>query len=334
VKAFQFIDARDLRAASAALGGTPARARLLAGGVDLLSELKERIATPDTVVNLKTVPGLNVVKSDAKGLTIGALVTLDTLEFHQGLWKSYTALAEAAQSVGSPQIRNVGTLGGNLCQRPRCPYYRDETIICLKKGGARCYAAEDEADNKFNAILGGGPSYIVHPSDCAPALVALNASIKYVDAAGKEHLVPAEEFFLLPSQQLIKENVLNHGDIVTEVWIPTPAAGTRSTYIKFKEKDSFDWAVSAVAISARVGAGGIVQNARVVLGGVAPKPWRSKAAEAVLNGKPYGAGLANAAAEAALRGARPLSKNAYKVPLTKVLVRRALARVASGKPAA
>ena len=330
MKAFEYLSPRDLRSASQALGRDPDKAKILAGGVDLLSEMKDRIIELDRVVNIKSIPGLNVLKADARGLTLGALVTLTDIESHPAIRSGYTALADAALSVASPQIRNVGTIGGNLCQRPRCWYYRDDTIICIKKGGSKCYAAEDEADNKFNAILGGGPSYIVHPSDCATALVALGATIRYVDRQGRAQSVSAEEFFILPKENPRWENLLNQGDIVTEIFVPAQAKGTRSTYVKFKEKDSMDWAVSAVAVRALTDAGGVIKDVRVVLGGVAPRPWRSKEAEAALKGKKFSADAANAAAEAALEGARPLSKNAYKVPLTKVLVRRAVQHAATG----
>jgi xanthine dehydrogenase YagS FAD-binding subunit len=333
MKAFQFVNARDLRSASQALGRDRDRAKLLAGGVDLLSELKERIIEPDLVVNIKTIPGLNVMKADARGLTLGALVTLAQIESHPAIRRDYTALAEAAESVASPQIRNVGTIGGNLCQRPRCWYYRDETIKCIKKGGSKCYAAEEEADNKFNAILGGGPSYIVHPSDCATALVALDAVVRYGNGQGRPQEVSAEEFFILPTENPRWENVLRAGEIVTEVFIPAPPKGTRTTYLKFKEKDSMDWAVSAVALRALTDASGTIRDVRVVLGGVAPKPWRSPDAEAVLKGKKLTPQLANDAAEAALKGAKPLNLNAYKVPLTKVLVRRAVQEAVTGRKA-
>ncbi len=333
MKAFEFVAVSDLKSAAQALGSSPSEGRILAGGVDLLSELKERIIEPERVVNIKSIPGLNILKADSKGLTLGALVTLTQIEQHATIRRDYTALAEAAESVASPQIRNVGTLGGNLCQRPRCWYYRDETILCIKKGGSRCYAAAEEADNKFNAILGGGPSYIVHPSDCATALVALGAMVRYRDRSGQTKSVSAEEFFLLPIDNPVKENSLLHGEIVTEVLIPTQAKGTKSAYIKFKEKDSMDWAVSAVAVSAVTDAAGMIRDVRVVLGGVAPKPWRSKEAEAVLKGKKFTPQLAQEAAEAALSKAKPLSKNEYKVPLTKTLIRRAVAQVITGKQA-
>jgi xanthine dehydrogenase YagS FAD-binding subunit len=333
MKAFEYVNAQDLRSASAALGRNPDEAKIIAGGVDLLSEMKERIIEPTRLVNIKTVPGLNGIRADRRGLTLGALVTLTEIERHPRIAADYAALAESARSVASPQIRNVGTLGGNLCQRPRCWYYRDETIVCLKKGGSKCFAAEQGAENKFNAILGGGPSFIVHPSDCATALVALDAQVKYTDAAGRARTVAAEEFFLLPRENPMRENVLQHGQIVTEVIVPA-AAGTRSTYVKFKEKDSFDWAVSAVAVRALTDRDGTIRDVRVVLGGVAPVPWRSREAEAVLKGQRFTPQLANRAAEAALADARPLSQNAYKVPLTRVLIRRAVEQAVTGKRAA
>jgi xanthine dehydrogenase YagS FAD-binding subunit len=333
MKAFEYIDARDLRSASQALGRNPDQAKILAGGVDLVSELKDRIIQPDRIVNIKSISGLNGLRADNRGLTLGCLVTLAQIEQHQAINRDYTALAESARSVASPQIRNVGTIGGNLCQRPRCWYYRDETIMCIKKGGSKCFAAEEEADNKFNAILGGGPSYIVHPSDCATALVALDAEIRYTNPQGQVQRVPAAEFFLLPRDNPRWENVLRPGEIVTEIFVPRPPSGTRSTYIKFKEKDSMDWAVSAVAVRAQAEANGNIRDIRIVLGGVAPAPWRAEAAEALLKGKRLTPDLANQAAEAALRDAKPLSKNAYKVPLTKVLVRRAVNQAVTGRQA-
>jgi xanthine dehydrogenase YagS FAD-binding subunit len=255
---------------------------------------------------------------------LGALAVLSDIADNREIRERYTVLAEAAESVGSPQIRNVGTIGGNLCQRPRCWYYRDETIKCIKKGGSRCYAAD--GDNKFNAILGGGPSYIVHPSDCAPALVALDGKVK-ISGPGGVREMPLEAFFILPAQNPVRENVLQPNEIVTEVSVPAPAAGTRSTYVKFREKDSFDWAVSSVAVSVQM-ANGVCRDVRIVLGGVAPIPWRSKEAEAALKGKRIDARVADQAAEAALAKAKPLARNAYKVPLTKALIRRAVLEVA------
>jgi xanthine dehydrogenase YagS FAD-binding subunit len=321
MKAFEYVSPRDLKQASEQLGTDYSRARLLAGGIDLLSEMKERIIEPDRVVNLKSVPGLNGVHADDRGLRLGALVTLTEIEAHPAIQRGYTALAQSAGSVASPQIRNVGTIGGNLCQRPRCWYYRDEGIRCIKKGGSKCYAAEGA--NKYNAILGGGPSYIVHPSDCAPALVALNARVTIAGPDGKTRQVPLEQFFVLPRQNVFRENVLQPNEIVTQIDVPAPAAGTKSTYLKFRERESFDWALSAVGAALTMN-NGTVSEARIVLGGVAPIPWRSKEAEAVLRGKAVTPALADQAADAALADAQPLADNGYKVPLTKVLIRRAV----------
>jgi xanthine dehydrogenase YagS FAD-binding subunit len=324
MKAFEYINPRDLKHASTLLGTDPKRAKILAGGIDLLGEMKEHIIEPQRLVNLKALDELKYLRSGPKGLQIGALTTLAEIAAHPQIRARYTTLAEAALSVGTPQIRNVGTIGGNLCQRPRCWYYRDETILCLKKGGSRCYAIE--GDNKFNAILGGGPSYIVHPSDCAPALVALNATVEVSGPKGVRKM-PLERFFVLPTQSLQRENILQPNEIVTAVSVPMPATGTRTTYLKFMEKDSFDWAVSAVAARLDI-VNGVCRDARIVLGGVAPIPWRSRQAEAVLKGKKINAALAAQAANAAMADAKPLARNAYKVPLTKTLIRRAILEIA------
>ncbi|MBI3910442.1 MAG: FAD binding domain-containing protein [Armatimonadetes bacterium] len=331
MKAFEYINARDLKAASQALGSDPGKAKILAGGMDLLTELKEHLIEPERIVNIKGIKGLDVYQVGPRGARLGALITLSRIEADKRLWDQHAALAEAARAVGSPQIRNVGTLGGNLCQRPRCWYYRDEQIRCIKKGGSKCFAADEQANNKYNAILGAGPSWIVHPSDCATALVALGAKIRYFDAQGKTREVLAEEFFVLPKVRVNAENILQPNEILTEVILPAPRRGTRSTYLKFRERESFDWALSAVAVSAQVTDDGTIQEIRVVLGGVAPAPWRSLEAEKVLQGQKYSPQRASQAAEAALEQAAPLSQNAYKVPLTKVLIRRAVEKVVTGK---
>ena len=330
MKAFEYVEARDLRHASQMLGTEPGKAKALAGGIDLLTEMQGRIIEPDRVVNLKSIRGLDTIRHERNGLHIGPLVTLAMIERDAAIRRDFTALAEAAHVVGSPQIRQIGTIGGNLCQRPRCWYYRDEAIICFKKGGTQCYAMQEEGANKYNAILGGGPSFIVHPSDCAPALVALDAVIRYGTGAGQAKELPAEKFFVLPSERLRFENVLEPNELVEGIFIPHPKAGTRSAYLKFRERDSFDWALSAVAVAAQMD-GNSIRDIRVVLGGVAPKPWRSPEAEAALKGKPFSPGTANQAADAALAAAKPLKQNGYKVPLTKVLIRRAVELVATGK---
>lgn len=327
MKAFDYVNPTDVADTVAALTAAGKQGKVIAGGIDLLGELKDYIETPTTLVNLKNVAGLNQIAVNAKGITIGALVTLTEITQNPVIQKEYTALAEAAHSVATPQIRNVGTLGGNLCQRPRCWYYRDEAVVCLKKGGTKCYAVEGE--NQYHAILGGGPSYIIHPSDCAPALVALGATIEIAGAKGKR-TVPAEKFFILPTDNVYKETVLAPGEIVTSVTIPTPAAGTRSTYVKVRHKESYDWALTGAAAVLTM-TGNTIKDARIVLSGVAPIPWRSPEAEAVVKGKTYSDDLAIAAGKAALAKAKPMSKNAYKVPLAQNTVLIALKTAATGK---
>ncbi len=299
--------------------------KYLAGGQDLLTEMKEHLATPDRVVNLKSVPGLAEFDSSGGELRIGALTTLARIEHDATVRAHWTALAEAAESIASPQIRSCATVGGNLCQRPRCPYYRMEEARCLKKGGTECFAYGGH--NKYNAILGGGPSYIVHPSDLAPALVALNAEIVLRSKSG-ERRMPLEQFYVLPADgDVTQETVLTTGEVVTELRLPAAEKGSRSTYVKFKERESFDFALAAVAASLTFD-GSTVRSARICLGGVAPIPWRAARAEQLLVGRTLDSDLVRQAAAAALHGAEPLSQNAYKIPLTQTLVERALMALA------
>jgi xanthine dehydrogenase YagS FAD-binding subunit len=306
----------------------PAGARkLLAGGQDLLTEMKEHLAEPDELVNLKSIPGLDRIAEAGGALTIGALCTLSKLAEAAPVREHLRVLREAALSVASPQIRSQGTVGGNLCQRPRCWYYRNENARCLKKGGSECFAYSGL--NKYNAILGGGPSYIVHPSDLAPALVVLDARVSIAGLAGVRAMELAQ-FFKLPSEgDATRENVLQESDVLTQVDVPAPEPGMRSTYLKFKERGSFDFALAAVAVALWFD-GDRVRRARLCLGGVAPVPWRAQAAEKALEGQRLDLEVMKAAAEAAVQGAEPLEMNKYKVPLTKGLVIRALERLAHG----
>jgi xanthine dehydrogenase YagS FAD-binding subunit len=297
------------------------RIRLLAGGQDLLTEMKEHLVEPEALVNLKRIPGLDTLTYDpSAGLQIGALVPVADVAGHPDIQRNFPALAMAAESVGSLQIRHMGTIGGNLCQRPRCWYYRNEHILCLKKGGDRCYAAAGE--NKYNAILGGGPSWIVHPSDTATALVALNATVTIVGPGGSRQ-APIEKFFVLPKDNVRRENILKADEILTSVTVPNSSLATRSAYLKFREKTSMDWAMSAAAAALDM-SDGKVTAARIVLGGVAPMPWRVPKAEALLVGRAPDDATLHTVAEAALEGAVALAHNGYKIPLTKTLVRRAI----------
>ena len=299
--------------------------RPIAGGQDLLTTMKEYSSQPSRVVNLKSIRGLNKLSLDAKGLTIGALITLTELEEHQPTRKNIPGLVEAAHSIATPQIRNLGTVAGNLCQRPRCWYFRLEEVNCLKKGGDTCYSFTGE--NKYNAILGGGPSYIVHPSDLAPMLVALGAQLNVTGPQGKR-VIPLDKFFTLPSAGNVRrENVLKNDEIITEVFVPASPLSARSTYLKFKERDSLDFAMSAVAVALQMD-GKTVKDVRIVLGGVAPIPWPVPDAEKFVIGKELTNDVLQEAGKIALARAEPLQNNAYKIPLTQTLVRRALAKAA------
>ncbi len=298
--------------------------RPIAGGQDLLTTMKDYTSRPERLVNLKHIRGLNNITFNARGLTIGALVTLTELEEHDGVRKSFPGLGEAAHSIATPQIRNLGTVGGNLCQRPRCWYFRLEEVICLKKGGSECYAASGE--NKYNAIIAGGPSYIVHPSDLAPMLVALGASVTVAGTKGKR-VIPIEKFFTLPSEGNIRrENVLKNEEIITEIFVPASPLAAHSSYLKFKERESLDFALASAAVAVQLAPNQTVRSARIVLGGVAPIPWRVPDAEKYLVGKNLKPDVLAEAAKIALADAKPLEKNAYKVPLAQTLVRRALTR--------
>lgn len=334
MKAFEWInpttinEAVQLLATPSATTDIDEAPRPIAGGQDLLTTMKDYTSRPSRVVNLKGIRGLDRIEGDArKGLTIGALVTLSQLEENAAVRTGFPGLAEAAHSVATPQIRNLGTVGGNLCQRPRCWYFRLEEVICLKKGGSECYAAKGE--NKYNAILGGGPSYIVHPSDLAPMLLALGASVSVTGAQGKR-VIPLEKFFTLPSEGSIRrENVLKNDELITQILVPASPLAGRSTYLKFKERESLDFALAAVAAAVQMQANKTVKDARIVLGGVAPIPWRVPAAEKFLTGKALNREVLTEAGRLALADAKPLEKNAYKVPLTETLVRRALAKAAN-----
>jgi xanthine dehydrogenase YagS FAD-binding subunit len=293
------------------------------GGSDLLGMMKDRLVTPDVVVSLKSIKGLDQVKAEGGAVTIGGLITLDALTRHALIRRQYPVLAEAAESVATPQIRNAATLAGNICQRPWCWYYRNG-FTCLKNGGTTCYSISGE--NEFHAIFGGGPSYIVHPSDTAPALVALDAKFRLVGPAG-ERTVPAADFFTLPKDDASRENVLKDGEMLASIMLPAARARARSTYHKVLDREAWTHAVVSAAIVLEMNED-VCLSARVVLGGVAPIPWRLLEVEKLLAGQRVTPELAAKAGDAAIAGARPLAKNAYKIPLTRAMVSRTLLDIA------
>src|SRR5947207_8290209 len=264
MKTFENIDAKSVKQAAALLQKFQQEKKsaiVVGGGSEILQLMKERVVTPDYVVNLKTIPGLNVIKEERGGFRIGALATLVDIEEHPAVQQKLLILSEAAGEAASPQIRNAGTIAGNLCQRPFCWYFRSSNFTCLRKGGQVCYTVT--GDGRFHAILGAGPSYIVHPSDTAPALVALGAQIKIAGPAG-DKIIPLEKFFVPPSVDYKREHILGPGEIVTELFVPTPKAGNKGFYHKVRERLSWDHAIVAVATVVE-SSGGVVRDARVLM---------------------------------------------------------------------
>jgi xanthine dehydrogenase YagS FAD-binding subunit len=320
MKTFTNANARDPREAATLAQQTRGKGQTAAfsgGGTDLLGTVKERIVQPDLLINLRTLKGLDQVTTASGGVKIGGQITLDTLSHHPQIRRDYPVLAEAAQSVATQQIRNFGTLAGNVCQRPWCWYFRNG-FPCYKAGGNQCFSITGE--NRFHAIFGGGPSFIVHPSDTAPALVALDAQFLIAGPAG-DRTVPVADFFVLPKQSAARENVLTDDELLVSIQLPAPRPGTRSTYHKELDREAWTHAVVSVAIVLEMEKD-ICRSARIVLGGVAPIPWRVPDAERVLANQRVTPELAAKAADAALTGANPLAKNAYKVPLTRAIVQR------------
>ncbi|MDZ7371716.1 MAG: xanthine dehydrogenase family protein subunit M [candidate division KSB1 bacterium] len=319
MKSFSYIYPKNLKAIPRLLADYGDKALLYAGGTDALARLKDGIVQPEAVINLKQVTELTEMKEDRAGLRIGAAVRLaDILDFAPA--KAYPGLIEAVQSVGTIQLRNMGTIGGNLCQRPRCWYYRSSRFPCFRKGGELCYAIYGE--NKYHCILGGDPCYIVHPSDVAPMLIALDAEIEILGAK-KSRRIKAETFYVLPEQDPYHETVLAADEVVTQIIVPARAKRLKSHYLKFRERDSFDFAMVSVAAAGRV-EGDRLFEPRIVLGGVAPKPWRALKTEAMLSGQAISEELLLEAAKAELAQAAPLDKNEYKVPLVRNLIKRAV----------
>src|SRR5215467_3799952 len=323
MKSFENINATSVKQATTLLQKLQQEKKsaiLVGGGSEILQLMKERVVTPDYVVNLKTIPGLNTIKEERGGIQIGALTTLVEIEEHPVVRDKFLILSDGAAEAASPQIRNAGTIAGNLCQRPFCWYFRSAHFDCLRKGGQVCYSVV--GDSRYHAIFGGGPSFIVHPSDLAPVLVALDAQIKIVNATG-ERTLPLEKFFVLPQVDFKHENILKPGDIVTEVFVPFPKRGSKGFYHKVRERLAWDHAIVSVATIVQSN-GGVARDARVVFGGVAPIPWRAPKAEDFLRGKKIDDATVQKAAEIAVDGARPMKDNVYKVGLAKSLVQRGL----------
>ncbi len=288
-----------------------------AGGTDLLGCLRDGVFGAEKVVSIsalkKDLGGID--RLDDGSVRIGALATMAEVAESDILKKSYPGLCRGASEVASPQLRNQGTMGGNLCQKPRCWYYRGD-FHCLRKGGGECFAADGE--NRFHCVFGGDGCYIVHPSDTAPNLVAAGAVVKISGPDGPR-TVPVERFHVLPEVDYTVETVLRPGEIVTDIVLPPPPPGLKTSYRKVRARRSWDFALAGVALAIRFD-GPTAKDARVVLSGAAPTPWRSKPAEEAVIGKELTDETIARAAEAAVEGAEPMSENGYKIPLFKGVV--------------
>lgn len=316
---FEWTEPRSLAEAVAQIGPS---AVPKAGGVELMDLLKEHLVEPARLVNLRTVPGLDRVQDrGAEGLRLGPLVTLARLAEDPFVRARYRALADAAGHAATPQIRNMATVGGNLLQRPRCWYFRSEQFPCRRKGGTHCFAMDGE--NELHAVFGHRVCCAVHPSSLASALVALGAAVDFTGPRGAR-VVPLEQFFTPAESAGVRDTVKEDDEIVSDVVLPPPAAGASSAYVKQAQKESYDWPLVEVAVVLERAASGACARASIVLGAVAPTPWRARAAEAALTGRRIDEASVRDAGRAALQGAVPLRDNGYKLPLVEVAVRRAV----------
>jgi xanthine dehydrogenase YagS FAD-binding subunit len=327
MKPFAYANARTVEDAVEALSEG---CRPLAGGTDLLGLMKRGLAAPHRLVNLKTIDRLGGVEREEETWRIGALTTLSELSAFDGglLGQQLTVLSRAAAESATPQLRHAATIGGNLLQRPRCWYFRNPSVHCWLKGGKRCFAVKGK--NAHHAIFQGGPCYIVHPSDPAGALLALEAQVELTGPEGSRRVKMAD-FFTGPSHGAGPdahpgETAVALDELVTAVVVPTPPEGARGAYVKVAERAAWDFALVSAAVQLRF-EGDIVQDARVVLGGVAPVPYGAAEAENVLRGARLTAEAVEEAAQASSSGAAPLSENGYKVELVHGVVREALRRL-------
>lgn len=320
---FSYVRPESLEEAVKQLASDPSV--IHAGGTDLLTCLRENLFQANKVVSLSGLAELRgVSKTTDGGLRIGALTTLTEIANDPSIKELYTALSRGAAEAASPQLRNQGTVGGNICQKPRCWYYRGD-FHCLRKGGNECFAVG--AENAFHCIYGGENCYYVHPSDTAPNLAALGASARVFGPKG-ERIVPLDAFHVLPRDDYTKETVLEQGEIVTDIVLPAPASGLRSSYRKVRARGAWDFAVAGVAL-AMVLKEDVVESARIFLSGAAPVPWRAKDAEIVLTGSKLDAATIELASGAAVKNAVPMEQNGYKIPLFKAVVAEELQKMAA-----
>lgn len=323
MKSFEYATPSKLEEATALLAESWGETEILAGGTDLVTSLKQGITAPKRVVSLKNVSALKGIKADKKSVRIGSMTTLAELTSNSAIKEHFPALVTAVKAIGSQQIISVGTVGGDLCQRPRCWYYRNGFGLFGKQGDSSLVVT---GDNRFHAIFGNeGPAYFVSASSLGPVLIALDASIRVAGPSGKKREIAAKELFRTPKNEKERETILKPNEIIAEISVPIK--GLKNATYEVRHRNGFDWpyVTATVAFELR---GGIATNARVVLGHVAPVPWTSEGAGKALSGAKVDASLAAKCGEAAIQGAKPLSGNAYKVQLVKIAVKRAVVAAA------
>ena len=317
---FEYVSPNSVKQALGLLSANWDDAEILAGGTDLLALMKDYVVTPKRLVNIKQLPGMSAISRERDGLRVGALVTLDRIADAGQIRSDYPALAECVADAASPQIRNMATIGGNLCQRPRCWYFRNGLGLLPKTRDGKSLVVE--GDNRYHAILGNeGPAYFVSPSTIAPMLIAYDARLQITGPAG-EREVSVAKFFRIPTSENEREHDLKANELVTAVLVP-PAKGVRAASYEVRQRASFDWPLATAAVVLQMN-GSTVESARIVMGAVAPVPWVSDEAAQAIAGKSIDERTASAAGAAAVSKARPLSDNDYKVKLAAVAVKRAL----------
>jgi xanthine dehydrogenase YagS FAD-binding subunit len=320
MRAFEYASPETKEQAAGLLASNWGQTEILAGGTDLLALMKDDIVQPKRLVNIKEISDLRGVSSNSGGLRIGALTTLGDLADNVNVMKSYPALADALNDAASPQIRNMATLGGNLCQRPRCWYFRNGFGLLPKDASGKDLVSEGE--NRYHAILGNdGPAKFVSPSSIAPVLIAYGAKIRLVGPKRRREIA-LEDFYVIPKNDMDREHDLQPNEIITDIVLPPPGP-MRVAHYEVRQKQAFDWPLALSAVALRID-GSTIQSARVVLGYVAPTPWISPEAQQALAGKSVSEETAKAAADMALANARPLSHNKYKIQLARVALKRAV----------
>jgi xanthine dehydrogenase YagS FAD-binding subunit len=331
MRPFEYATPKSKEQAVGLLGQNWGQSELLAGGTDLLALMKDDVVTPKRLVNVKSIAGLDGVSYNARtGLRIGALVRIAEFADNADVRKNYPLLARVADDAASPQIRNQATMGGNLCQRPRCWYFRNGFGL-LGKDQQSGKSLVLDGDNRYHAILGNeGPAYFVSPSSIAPALIAAGARIRIFGPNGQREL-PLEKFYVIPKSENEREHDLRLNEIVTEILVPPPPSGMRFGHYEVRQKAQFDWPLATASVALKI-SGNQVQTARIVLGHVAPIPWVCPDyVEATLIGKPVSETTADAAGVvAAEKPGKSLGKNAYKIRLARVAVKRAVLQAAKG----